>query len=78
MTESSKIILDFFPAEQGWAYYSDSFRRGGYKNNVKIAKRIGKHVLLMHASIFVINYHNKKKFFIALSTFFDTVLYIIK
>ena len=34
----------------------------GYKNNVKIAKQIWKHVFFMHASIFVINYLSKNKF----------------
>ena len=44
---------------------------GRYKNNVKIAKLIWKHVFFMHASI-LINNLNKKKVFVALSTFCDT------
>ena len=50
MTKSSKIVLDFFFffflfGEDGrkilHAYSSDSLRRGGYKNNVKIANEYG-------------------------------------
>ena len=57
-------------------YNLDCFGRVGYKNNVKTAKQIWDHMVFccffMQASDFVINYLNKNKCFVALSTFCDT------
>ena len=54
------------------AYNLDCFGRVGYKDNVKTATQIWEHMFFMQASDFVINYLNKIKFFVALSTFCDT------
>ena len=84
MTKCSKIVLDivFFFGEQGDKSYILTIQSvlGGnkYKNNVKIAKGIGKHVFFMHASIFVINHLNKSKFFLLLCHHSMIFLYIIR
>ena len=51
---------------------------GGYKINVKIAKRLRKHMFFMRASMFVINYLNKNKLFDALSKLCHTFYTLCK
>ena len=60
MTKSSKIVLDIVNI------FSEQWRQILHATietmGIKIAKRIWKHMVCMHASIFIINYLNKKTF----------------
>ena len=60
--------MSFF--KRSATYKLDCFGRVGYKNEVKTAnsKTVSEHMLFMQASGCVINYLNKNKFFVALST----------
>ena len=68
--------MSFF--KRSGAYNLDCFGRIGYKNDVKTAKQIWEQMFFMQASDFVINYLNKNRFFVALSTLCDTFLHIVK
>ena len=57
--------------ERSGTYSEYCFGRVGYKNDVKTAKIIWEHMLFMQASDCVINYLNKNKFFVAISTICD-------